>query len=97
MLSYSPEVQGFWSATTYSSESSDLAFRINFWPSGTPAVTGTVRIKELPVFRVENSPKIRSEGNLVFKRVNELSSEEQDDIVRFMDQYRPLMEKLKDK
>jgi hypothetical protein len=34
---------------------------------------------------------------LVFKRVNELSSEEQVDIVKFMDQYKPLMEKLKDK
>ena len=46
---------------------------------------------------VEFDPVIDAEGNLVFKRVNELSSEEQDDIVRFMDQYRPLMEKLKDK
>lgn len=46
---------------------------------------------------VEFDPVIDAAGNLVFKRVNELSSEEQDDIVKFMDQYRPLMEKLKDK
>ena len=46
---------------------------------------------------VEIDPVIDAAGNLVFKRVNELSSEEQDDIVEFMNQYRPLMEKLKDK
>ncbi|KRM61626.1 hypothetical protein FC26_GL001703 [Paucilactobacillus vaccinostercus DSM 20634] len=46
---------------------------------------------------VEFEPVIDAEGNLVFKRVNELSSEEQVDIVKFMHQYRPLMEKLKDK
>jgi antitoxin component of MazEF toxin-antitoxin module len=46
---------------------------------------------------VKFDPVIDEEGNLVFKRVNELSSEEQVDIVKFMDQYKPLMEKLKDK
>lgn len=46
---------------------------------------------------VKFDPVIDADGNLVFKRVNDLAIDEQDDIVRFMDQYKPLMEKLKDK
>jgi antitoxin component of MazEF toxin-antitoxin module len=46
---------------------------------------------------VEFDPVIDADGNLVFKRLNGLTSEQKDEIIKFMDQCQPLMKKLKDK
>jgi antitoxin component of MazEF toxin-antitoxin module len=46
---------------------------------------------------VEYEVEQDSNGNLLFKRVDQLSSEEKLEIDGFMDQFQTLMEKLKDK
>ncbi|GAK30005.1 hypothetical protein WOSG25_010920 [Weissella oryzae SG25] len=46
---------------------------------------------------VEFEPYLDAQGNIVLKRVDNLEHAEIDDIHAFMDQFTPLMKKLKDK
>ncbi|MYV05829.1 hypothetical protein [Furfurilactobacillus milii] len=46
---------------------------------------------------VEFEPIVDSKGNVFLKRISELNEERVRDIHQFMDQFKPLMDKLKDK
>ncbi|MFC6253147.1 hypothetical protein ACFP1H_00775 [Secundilactobacillus hailunensis] len=47
---------------------------------------------------IEFEPYVDAEGNVIFKKVNQqLTSSETEDIHTFMDQFNPLLQKLKDR
>ncbi|WP_137598108.1 hypothetical protein [Paucilactobacillus kaifaensis] len=43
------------------------------------------------------SPSMDENGNIILKRVRPLDEKENDNIEKFMDRFKPLMNKLKDK
>ncbi|HAT54768.1 MAG TPA: hypothetical protein DCW31_05945 [Lactobacillus sp.] len=61
------------------------------------SITVTIPKKLNVPENTEFEPSVDSDGNIFLKRVPELTEERVKDIHQFMDQFKPLMEKLKDK